>query len=89
MNYFDIKAREWERRFAKRLSSGEMVCMTGSGKTNVVEKVTQTAITFKTSADKPSHRISREKVRNAISFFLIRRTTMRKELSSSTSSTLS
>lgn len=80
LNHFDIKAREWERRFVKRLSSGEMVCMTGSGKANVIEKATQKTFCFKTAAEKITHSIPREKVKGAISFLLFRRTTMRKQL---------
>jgi hypothetical protein len=80
MNHFDIKARNWERRFVKRLSSGVMVCMTGSLKENLIEKVTHKAFYFKTAADRAPQSIPREKVRGAISFLLFRRTTMRKQL---------
>lgn len=80
MNHFDIKALEWEHRIVKRLSSGEMVCMTGTGKANVIEKVTQKFFCFRTVAGNTAQHIPREKVRAAISFLLFRRTTMRKQL---------
>ncbi|WP_426452811.1 hypothetical protein ACP26L_12360 [Paenibacillus sp. S-38] len=78
MNHFDVKAREWERRFFKRFASGTVE--TGLGRINLVESVSPKQVHFRTQHGKGSHGISRERVRAAIAFFLYRRTTMRKSL---------
>ncbi|GGG18446.1 hypothetical protein [Paenibacillus abyssi] len=79
MNYFDVKAREWEKHFFKRISS-EVVCNTGTGKMNMIEKVTAKFVYFRSSKNSTTHRMGRDKLRAAIAFMLYRRTTMRKQL---------
>ncbi|MCZ8517852.1 MULTISPECIES: hypothetical protein [Paenibacillus] len=78
MNHFDVTAREWERRFFKKFTSGRVE--TGLGNINLVESVSSKQVHFRTQRGKGSHGISRERVRAAIAFFLYRRTIMRRNL---------
>lgn len=79
MNKFDLKAKEIEKRFLKKLKKGAYF-FTAKGKENNICGYTEKAIYLKTSVSKSKISISREKIKQAISYLLNRRTATRKDL---------
>jgi len=81
LNYYDIKAKEKERQFLKKCKEG-FFYFTGKGRKNWVVQVTKQSVHVSTEGSKSPFRISRYRLRKAISFFLLKRTVIRKDLES-------
>lgn len=79
MNKFDIKAKEIEKRFFRKLKTGSYF-LTGEGKRNDIVGFTNKSIYVKTKVSKDKLPISREKIKEAISYLLYKRTATRKDL---------
>ncbi|MBU8908175.1 hypothetical protein [Desertibacillus haloalkaliphilus] len=78
MNHFDIEAVKKERSFFKKLR--EKSFKTGTGRVNEIVTLSSTYIEIKSLNGKKKNRISRKKLKAAISSMLYRRTSNRAEL---------
>lgn len=79
MNRFDIKAKEIEKRFFKKLRTGSYY-LTGEGRRNDIVDFTNSTIYVKTKKSKKPLALSRRKIKEAISYLLYKRTATRKDL---------
>lgn len=78
MNHFDIKSRQKERAFFRKLRTRQF--QTGSGKRNEIVEVTNRHILFITRKSKAPQRICRRKLRKAMTLLYYRRTLTRRDL---------
>ncbi|MDV2884806.1 hypothetical protein RYX45_06425 [Alkalihalophilus pseudofirmus] len=79
MNSFDIKAKEMERRFFRKINKGTYF-LTGGGKQNDIVDFSNKTVSIRSKKNKSSFSISREKLKSALSFLLKKKTATHKEL---------
>lgn len=79
MNFYKIKAMEYEKTFARKAKNG-MQLFTGKGKLNYISKITPKFYHFVTEKSKKPIAISRQKIIEAIEYFLYRRMVTREQL---------
>jgi hypothetical protein len=78
MDHFDIKAREKERQFFRKMVNREF--STGQGRKNIIVKVTNKEVFFMSRCSKEPQRIDRDKIRSAIRHLFYKRTMTRVDL---------
>lgn len=80
MNYYKIKAADYEKKFARKAKNG-MQLVTGKGKINYISAISTNYYHFKTEKSKRTITVSRRKIKEAIEYFLYRRMVTREQLS--------